>query len=104
MRALQTIIFTLILISVTGCGKYILKSEVQEHYISKAKVQENYILKSVVQEQYVPKSNTIMYSSIPPAPDWHRCLWLATSEQGIPFCLPGCPVSPYWRDEGSPCW
>lgn len=101
MRALQAIIFAVILFCVAGCGKYILKSEVIENYILKEEVLKNYILKSEVIENYIPKSEVrTIRASIE---DDHKCqLWI-NSEEYIEFCAKKCPIHPYIRDAGIPC-
>lgn len=101
MRVLQTIIFATILICLAGCGKYILKSKIQENFITKEEVQKNYILKSEVLENYIPKSEVRAFYA-PIASD-HKCRYRVNAEQYFDFCFPYCPQSPYITDLGVPC-
>lgn len=101
MRSLQTIILTVILICVAGCGKYILKSEVLKNYIPKEEVLKNYILKSEVQENYIQKSKVrTLYAA---NPGDHKCRVQINSQIYWDFCLEECPISPYVTDLGVPC-
>jgi hypothetical protein len=101
MRALLTIIISVILVSVTGCGHYILKTEIKKKYIPIEIVQRDYILKSEVAENYIPKTEVRTFYA--PIASNHKCRYRINSEQYFDFCFPYCPENPFIQDLGIPC-
>jgi hypothetical protein len=101
MRTLLSIIIAVILVSVTGCGKYILKSNIKGKYIPIEIVKRDYILKSEVAKNYVPK--TEIRTLYAPIASNHKCRYRINPGQSFTFCLPYCPENPYIQDLGVPC-
>ncbi|BBO92994.1 hypothetical protein [Desulfosarcina ovata] len=116
MRTVLAIGIAFFLASVMGCGKYVLKSEVEENYLPKAEVKENYIPKAEVEENYVPKTalqeafkglefqSTDRVGAVPKtAAEEHTCRYWFTHSLYVDLCLLACPPPPDWQDLGVPC-
>ena len=106
MKKLMALFTAVFLISVTGCGKYVLKSEVEENYIPKAEVQENFVPKAAlikaIEEGFGPKSSDKAYSAVA-SPTDHTCRYCFIPGYCVKICMPECPINPYCQDLGVPC-